>query len=70
MNYERFGIYVTVAIMVGILGFAGVASGNLGSDIQNAVKLPQITSSTNTNNTQGEKSEGYYMWCYKMGYEC
>lgn len=72
MNYERFGIYVTIIIMVGILGFAGASSGQLGAEISSAVKLPNITSSTNTNNTQsqGDKSDGYYMWCYKMGYEC
>ena len=27
MNYERMGIYVTIAIMVGVLGIAGISSG-------------------------------------------
>ena len=65
MNYERMGIYVTIAIMVGVLGFAGVSSGSLGAEISNSVKLPNITSSTNTDNNN--KGDGYYQWCYKMG---
>ena len=55
--------------MVGILGFAGVSSGELGSlgidiDLSTDQKRINPTSSTNTNNN------AYFEWCYRMGYEC
>ena len=67
MDYDKMGIVITMVIMVGLLGFAGVSSGELGSlgidiDLSTDQKRINPTSSTNT--------QGYYEWCYRMGYEC
>ena len=69
MDYDKMGIVITMVIMVGILGFAGVSSGELGSlgidiDLSTDQKRINPTSSTNTNN------DAYYQYCYRMGYEC
>ena len=67
MDYDKLGIVITMVIMVGILGFAGVSSGELGSlgiDIDVDKKYINPTSSTNTNN------DAYFEYCYRMGYEC
>ena len=65
MNYEKFGIYITILIMVGVLGFAGISSGatiggiNLGEPFDNKQIIPEKSSDS--------KGDGYYQWCYKMG---
>ena len=47
MNYEKFGIYITILIMVGVLGFAGISSGatiggiNLGEPFDNKQIIPE-----------------------------
>jgi len=71
MNYERLGIYVTIIIMVGVLGLASVGTGQidiseLGYNPNGAQtkSIPQINSGTD--NT----SDGFYNYCYKMGLDC
>ena len=68
MNYERMGIYVTIAIMVGVLGIAGISSGEFDIGVNTGeVKFPQINAGTNTNNMP---SDGFYEYCYRMGLDC
>lgn len=64
MNYERMGIYVSVAVMVGVLGIAGISSGVFDLDLTSENKIPQITSSTNIT------PNAYYEWCIKMNFNC
>ena len=65
MNYERMGIYVSIIVLVGVLGVAAVSSGDF--DIGTGeVKIPQINAGTNTN----VPANSYYEWCYKMNFEC
>ena len=68
MNYERMGIYVTLAVMVGVLGVAGILSGEFNIDLGTGVGLPQINAGTNTNNPIQE--DGFYDYCYRMGLDC
>ena len=66
MNYEKFGICITVIIVACLMGVTAIASGELGIELtQGDYQLPQITSSTNTSipNT-------YFEWCYKMKIDC
>ena len=66
MNVDRMGIYVTIVIMVGVLGIAGISSGEF--DIGTGdMKLPQINAGTNINNMQ---EDGFYEYCYRMGLDC
>ncbi len=65
MNYEKFGIGITLAIMTGLLGFAGVANGSFGDDFAE-IKIPSL-SLNNTESSSSMKSEGFYEYCYKMG---
>jgi hypothetical protein len=63
MDYERMGILVTMIVLVGVLGVAVVASGEFDIGTKE-IKLPQITSSTDTSH------DGFYDYCYRMGFEC
>ena len=43
MNAERMGIYVSIIVLVGVLGVAGVGSGDFDFDIGiGEIKIPQI----------------------------
>ena len=65
MNYERMGIYVSIIVLVGVLGVAAVSSGDF--DIGTGeMKIPQINAGTNTD----IPANAYYEWCYKMNFEC
>ena len=69
MDYDKFGICLTIAIVVGVLGYAGLVSGEFGIDIE----IPTLTGaqvSTDTGNTDVGSSNAYYEWCYKMNLEC
>jgi len=67
MNYEKMGIATAMIVLVGVLGVATIASGEFDIGINTGeMKLPQITSSTSTDN-DNIKSDGYYQWCYKVG---
>ena len=63
MNFDKMGIYVTIIVLVAILGVAAVGSGDF--DIGTGhIKLPQINAGTNTNH------DGFYDYCYRMGLDC
>ena len=66
MNVDKFGIVVAMIVLVGVLGFAGISSGELGIDFSTSdKKLPYtFTSSTDTSR------DGFYDYCYRMGLEC
>jgi len=67
MNYEKMGIAATMIVLVGVLGVATIASGEFDIGINTEeLKIPNITSSTSTDN-DNYKSDGYYQWCYKLG---
>jgi len=59
MNYEKFGICVTLLILVSFCGVAGISSSDFDIGVGD-LKLPQINAGTNTNN------EGFYEYCYKL----
>ena len=66
MNYEKFGICVTIAIVVCLCGLAAVASGYIDLDVSgDERKILFPTSSTKTDN-----NNAYYEWCYKMKIDC
>ena len=63
MNYEKFGIYITVIVLVSLCGAAAIGSGEFDvgiTDWKGDFKLPTINAGTNTNN------EGFYEYCYKL----
>jgi len=67
MDYEKAMIPITLIILVGILGVAGIGSGaisdiSLGEPFDNKQILPE--KSTDTSN------DGFYNYCYRMGFEC
>ena len=57
MDYEKFGIVITIAVLFCIFGF--VAFGNF-------VEIPQIGSIIPIE----EPNNAYFEWCYKMNIEC
>ena len=64
MDYEKFGICITVIIVACLMGAAGIASGEFGIELaQGDHKIPFPTSSTKTTNN-------YFEWCYKMKIDC
>ena len=70
MNVDKFGIVVTMIVLVGILGVAGIGSGEfIDSNSLDYDNLPfNFTSPTNTNNQHPQ--DGFYDYCYRMGLEC
>ena len=65
MDIDKAMIFVSMIILVGILGIAGVTSGEFGfPDMSGDFKIPNITSSTNTGN------DGFYDYCFRMGLDC
>ena len=65
MNAEMMGIYVSIAVLVGVLGVAGMLSGEFDLGLTGETKIPQITSSTST-----QTPSAYFEWCYKMNLDC
>ena len=65
MNVDKMGICVSIVVMVAVLGIVGTLSGEFDLGL-GEVKLPQITSSTNTD----IQRNAFYEWCYKMNLEC
>ena len=63
MNYEKMGIYVSIIVLIAVLGVAAVSSGNFDIGV-GEFKIPNITSSTDTSRN------GFYDYCYKMGFDC
>ena len=66
MDYDKFGICLTIAIVVGVLGYAGLVSGEFGIDIE----IPTLTGAQVSTDTGNTTNNAYYEWCYKMGLEC
>ena len=65
MDIDKAMIFVSIIIAVGVLGIAGVTSGEFGfPDMSGDFKIPNITSSTNTGN------DGFYDYCFRMGLDC
>ena len=65
MDIDKTMIFVSMVILVGVLGIAGISSGEFGfPDMSGDLKIPQINAGTNTNN------DAYFEYCYRMGYEC
>ena len=58
MNYEKFGIGITFVILLGVIGFAGLASGDF-------IEIPDLSLGQNTT-TSEPKTDAYYEWCYKF----
>ena len=48
----------------GVCGFAGIASGEFINIGIPEISLGQSSPSVDTSN------DGYYEWCYRMGYDC
>ena len=67
MDFDKMGIYVTIIVLVTILGVAAVGSGEFDIELGTGdLKLPQINAGTNTYNNQ----DGFYDYCYRMGLDC
>ena len=65
MDYEKMGICVTILVLVTVIGFAGISSGDFDIGIDTSgIGLPQINAGTNTNH------DGFYEYCYRMGLDC
>ena len=65
MDIDKTMIFVSMIILVGVLGIAGATSGEFGfPDISGDSKLPQINAGTNTDR------DGFYNYCYRMGLDC
>ena len=67
MDYEKAMIPITLIILVGILGVAGIGSGaisdiNLGEQFDNKQILPEKSIDTS--------KDGFYDYCYRMGLTC
>ena len=62
MNYDKFGIAVTFIILFGVVGVAGISSGEFISLDIPEISLDQNSPAADTSN------DGYYEWCYRMGY--
>ena len=60
MNYEKFGIGITFVILISLIGFAGIVSGEF-------IEIPELSLGQNTPTSDTSK-DGYYEWCYRMGY--
>ena len=70
MNYEKAMIPITLIILVGILGIAGIGSGAIsgislgdyGEPFNNKQIIPDKSIDTS--------SDGFYEYCYRMGLDC
>tara|TARA_Y100001949_G_scaffold172120_1_gene175625 strand:+ start:1506 stop:1721 length:216 start_codon:yes stop_codon:yes gene_type:complete len=67
-NYEKFGMFVAIAVTVCLCGFAAIASGENILTEATGMTIPNITSSTSTNNPYPQ--DGFYDYCYRMGLDC
>jgi len=70
MNIEKAMIPVCLIILVGVLGIAGIGSGTIsginlgdfGEPFDNKQILPEKSIDTS--------KDGFYDYCYRMGFEC
>ena len=62
MDIDKTMIFVSMVILVGVLGIAGISSGEFGfPDMSGDMTIPQINAGTNTSH------DGFYDYCYRMG---
>ena len=64
MDIDKAMIFVSIIIVVGVLGIAGISSGEFGFPDKSDLRIPNITSSTDTTHN------GFYDYCYRMGLDC
>ena len=65
MDIDKAMIFVSMVILVGVLGIAGATSGEFGfPDMSGDLKIPQINAGTNTDR------DSFYNYCYRMGLDC
>ena len=67
MNIEKAMIPISIIILVGVLGLAGIGSGaisdiSLGEQFDNKQILPEKSTDTS--------KDGFYDYCYRMGLTC
>ena len=68
MNYEKFGICITVIIVACLMGAAGIASGEFGIELAQGDQKYNIPFPTSS--TKADSNSSYFEWCYKMKFEC
>lgn len=68
MDYDKFGICLTLVIVIGVCGYAGIISGELGdvnlglgNTFDNKQIIPKATE---------DISNPFFEWCYKMKIDC
>jgi hypothetical protein len=64
MNDSIFGIVVTFIVVGLVLSIGVITQGGVELPSMGSVDLPQITSSTDTSR------DGFYDYCYKIGFDC
>ena len=63
MDIDKTMIFVSMIILVGVLGIAGISSGEFGlPSMSGDMTIPQINAGTST--------DGFYDYCYRMGFDC
>ena len=63
MDIDKTMIFVSMIILVGVLGIAGISSGEFGlPSMSGDMTIPQINAGTST--------DGFYDYCYRMGLVC
>jgi|TARA_R110002051_G_scaffold88519_1_gene155889 hypothetical protein len=63
MDIDKIMILVSMLVLVCVLGIAGATSGEFGlPDMSNDRIIPQINAGTST--------DGFYDYCYRMGFDC
>ena len=63
MDIDKTMIFVSMIILVGVLGIAGITSGEFGlPSMSGDMTIPQINAGTST--------DGFYDYCYRMGLDC
>ena len=63
MDIDKTMIFISMIILVGVLGIAGISSGEFGlPSMSGDMTIPQINAGTST--------DGFYDYCYRMGFDC
>ena len=68
MDIDKFGIVLTIVVVVGVLGIGSITSGEFGMDID----LLQVEETISPEVAESEErlDNAYYNWCYTMKIEC
>ena len=63
MDIDKAMIFVSMIILVGVLGIAGISSGEFVlPSMSGDMTIPHINAGTST--------DGFYDYCYRMGLDC